>query len=279
MSEPEASEPTIIAETTPDPAPAEAPAPARPQTRTSATGFPGLETETIEQFGRPMRRFPVAVSAEAMALAWANQEDAPQGATVVVDHEIRAGGLHGRLWEVPATESLACSVVLRPTIPPEDADSAWLVAALASAEGAQAVSGRQLSTWWPDSVVDASREQVAAVRAEVQLGPGRVKSIVITLRFNLSKLGIEPSRKDELLESVVYAVDAATDELSSGGVGAAYEKRCALLGNRVVIRLLPKGETRGTARHVDRGARLGLESASGLTEKITVDQVRDMKVV
>jgi biotin-(acetyl-CoA carboxylase) ligase len=256
--------------------------PARPgQPRTSATGFPGMETATVEQFGRPVRRFPVAVSAEAMALAWANQEDAPQGATVVVDHEIRASGLHGRLWDVPATESLACSVVLRPAVPVEDADSAWLVAALACAEGAQAITGKEMSTWWPDSVVDASREQVAAVRAEVQLGPGRVKSIVITLRFNLPKLGVDPSRKDDLLEAVVHAVDAAADELSSGGAGAAaaYEKRCALLGNRVLIRLLPKGETRGTARRVDRGARLELESASGLVEKITVDQVRDMKVV
>lgn len=283
MSEPTAdaaADPAVTADEAPTPG--VAPAPARPgQPRTSATGFPGFETETVEQFGRPMRRFPVAVSVEAMALAWANQEDAPQGATVVVDHEIRASGLHGRLWEVPATESLACSIVLRPTLPVEDADSAWLVAALASAEGAQAVTGKELSTWWPDSVVDASREQVAAVRAEVQLGPGRVKSIVITLRFNLPKLGVDPSQKDELLEAVVNAVDAAAEELSAGGAGAAaaYEKRCALIGNRVLIRLLPKGETRGTARRVDRGARLELESASGLVEKITVDQVRDMKVV
>ena len=283
MSEPTpdaAADPAVTADEAPTPG--VAPAPTGPgQPRTSATGFPGFQTATVEQFGRPMRRFPVAVSAEAMALAWANQEDAPQGATVVVDHEIRASGLHGRLWEVPATESLACSVVLRPTVPVEDADSAWLVAALASAEGAQAVTGKDLSTWWPDSVVDASREQVAAVRAEVQLGPGRVKSIVITLRFNLPRLGLDPGQKDELLEAVVHAVDAAAAELSSGGAGAAaaYEQRCALLGNRVLIRLLPKGETRGTARRVDRGARLELESASGLVEKITVDQVRDMKVV
>jgi hypothetical protein len=46
-----------------------------------------------------------------------------------------------------------------------------------------------------------------------------------------------------------------------------------------MIRLLPKGETRGTARRVDRAARLELESASGMVEKITVDQVRDLKVV
>ena len=250
--------------------------------RTTASGFPTLQAETVERFGRPMRHFPVAVSSEAMALAWANQEDAPQGATVVVDHEVRASGLHGRLWTVPAADSLACSVVLRPTVSVEEADSAWLLAALAAAEGAQAVTGREMATWWPDSVVEAAnREVVSAVRAEVQLGPGRVKGVVVTMRFDLTKLGIGPEGKDTLLEAVVTAVDNAIESLAEGaaGLAAAYQQRCGLLGNRVMIRLLPKGETRGTARRVDRGARLELEAPSGLIEKVTVDQVRDMKVV
>ncbi|MGI8808238.1 MAG: hypothetical protein ACR2KK_10420 [Acidimicrobiales bacterium] len=276
-SDPSATDlPAATESATSEPAPASAPPP------TSATGFPRLETQTVEKFGKPMRLFPVAVSSEAMALAWANQEDAPQGATVVVDHEIRASGLHGRLWTVPAVDSLACSIVLRPALKMEEADCCWLVAAWAAAEGAEAVSGRTLSTWWPDSVVDSdTRQQVSAVRAEIQLGPGRVKSVVITLRFDLPGLGLDASRKDELLESVVHAVDAASDELAGGAAGAAaaYEKRCALLGNRLMIRLLPKGETRGTARRIDRAARLELESPSGLIEKIGVDQVRDMKIV
>ena len=250
--------------------------------KVTASGFPTLQTETVEKFGRPVRHFPVAVSSEAMALSWANQEDAPQGATVVVDHEIRASGLHGRLWTVQPTDSLACSVVLRPVLSVEEADCTWLVAALAAAQGAQAVSGRDLVTWWPDSVVDASsHEQLSAVRSEVQLGPGRVKSVIITMRFDLPGLGLDASSKDALLEAVVGAVDEAVEGLSEGAAGAAaaYEKRCGLLGNRVLIRLLPKGETRGRAARVDRGARLELESPSGLVEKITVDQVRDLKVV
>jgi biotin-(acetyl-CoA carboxylase) ligase len=248
----------------------------------SSSGFPTMETETIERYGRPMRLFPVAVSAEAMALAWANQEDAPQGATVVVDHEIRPSGLHGRLWNVAQAETLACSVVLRPTVPVEDADSAWLVAALAAAEGAQAVSGREMATWWPDSVVDAAtREPISAVRCEVQLGPGRVKSVVVTLRFDLPKLGLDAAGKEKLLEAVVHAVDDAAAGLAEGATtaAAAYDARCALLGNRVRIQLLPKGETRGVARRIDRGARLELEAPSGLVEKVTVDQVRELKIV
>ena len=250
--------------------------------KTSTSGFPSLQTETVERFGRPMRHFPVAVSSEAMALAWANQEEAPQGATVVVDHEIRASGLHGRLWTVAPAVSLACSIVLRPTVSVEEADSAWLLSALAAAEGAQAVCGQELNTWWPDAVVTAaSHEQVAAVRAEVQLGPGRVKGVVATLRFDLPGLGLELSQKDALLEAVVHAMDDAVEGLAEGAAAAAaaYEQRCGLLGKRVLIRLLPKGETRGTARRVDRSARLELESPSGLIEKVTVDQVRDLKIV
>lgn len=249
---------------------------------TSASGFPSMETETIERFGRAMRLFPVAVSSEAMALSWANQEDAPQGATVVVDHEIRASGLHGRLWPVPAVDSLTFSTVLRPTVSVEEADSAWLVAAAAAADGAQEASGLQLATWWPDAVVVAeSRAQVAAVRAEVQLGPGRIKAVVITLRFDLPGLGLGASGKDALLEAVLGAIDRACERLTEGPTSAAadYGQRCALLGKRVRIKMLPKGETRGTARSVDRAARLELESPSGLIEKITIDQVADLTVV
>jgi biotin-(acetyl-CoA carboxylase) ligase len=225
----------------------------------------------------------VAVSAEAMALAWANQENGPAGATVVVDHEIGPRGLHGRLWEVPLTQTLAFSVVLRPSLTVEEGNVTWLLAALAATEGAEAVSGHSLATWWPDLVVEASApdEQVGAVRSEVQLGPGKVRSAIITVRLDLARLDIKSEQKDDLLEAVVLAVDRASERLDEGAsaVAAAYEGRCALLGKRIKLRLLPKGETRGTAAHIDRSARLELESPSGMVEKIGVDQIAALSIV
>ena len=257
----------------------------QPPRRAAAGAFENLalgSVETVERFGRPMRHMPVAVSVEAMALAWANQESGPQGAVVVVDQEIGARGLHGRVWETPSANSLACAVILRPALSVEEGNATWLVAALAAAEGAQAVTGRSMSTWWPDSVVDTETdEQVSAVRSEVQLGPGKVKSAVITMRFDLPRLGLQPEQRDALLEAVVHAVDTACEGLAEGGLGAAaaYDSRCKLLGSRVKIDLLPKGETRGTATGVDRQARLELSSPSGMVERITVDQVRTLTVV
>lgn len=247
------------------------------------SGFPAPDVPTVERFGRPFRHFPVAVSSEAMALAWANSEDAPQGAVVMVDHEIGPRGLHGRLWPVPLADSLLCAVVLRPTLSVEEGEVTWLLAGLAAADAAEAATGRTIQTWWPDSIVETGhKDPLAAVRAEIQLGPGKVRGVVLTIRMNLVGLGLGRDGRDKALEAVVTAVDRRCEELAADGapaIAAAYEKRCAVLGERVRVTLLPKGETRGVARHVGRSARLELESPTGMVERIGVDQLRELTVI
>lgn len=238
-------------------------------------------TETVECYGRLLRRFPVAVSAGALAGAWARQEDAPAGATVVVDHEISALGRHGEPWESPPRTSLCFAMVLRPPVPPEDADVAWLVGGLGAMTGAEAVSGQELAVWWPDRVVAAgSTELRASLKVESQLGPAQVRSAVVVMRFDLAGLGLEADRREELLEAVVTGVDAAAARLAEGAEAAAgaYEGRCVLMERRVKLRLLPKGETRGTVGGFDRGGRLELRSGTGMVERIGVDQLRELQL-
>ena len=242
----------------------------------------GGPPETLDRFGRLFRHFPVAVSAGAMAGAWARQEDAPAGATVVVDREISALGRIGTPWVAAPESTLALAIVLRPSIPPEDADVAWLVGALGVIDGVEAVTGRACSAWWPDRVVDSTTSAtVAALKVDSQLGPGEVRAAVVTARLDLAELGVEPGRRDELLEAVVRATDVSAGELADDAEAAAarYERRCALVGRRVKLQLLPKGETRGTAAHVDRRGRLRLESATGMVERISVDMLRDLQIV
>lgn len=247
-----------------------------------AAAFELGKAETSERCGHAFRRFPVAVSVDAMALAWANREDAPHGATVVVEQEIGARGLHGRPWELAAADSLSVAVVLRPAVSVEEADVSWLVAGLSAAKAAEAVMGTEVSTWWPDTVVPVgSQDALAAVRAEIQLGPGRVRSAVITVRFDLVRLGVGTAGREDVLDKFLAAVDEVSAELAEGtaGVASAYEKRCAVVGRRVRITLAPKGETRGLARGITRGARLEVESPSNMVEKIGVDQIRELTVM
>lgn len=239
--------------------------------------------ETIERYGRPMRIFPVAVSAEVMAQAWANKENAPQGAAVVVEHEINPRGLHGVLWQTPPADTLACAVVLRPPISPEEADATWLIAALAAVEAGEAATGIEMATWWPDSVVEKSTgDPLGGVKSEVQLGPGQVKSAVVTVRFDLLRLDLETEEgREKLLEELVNAVDRVSARLEEGmaPIATAYAERCAMLEKRVKVRLRPKGETRGVARRVDRAGRLEVESASGMVERVGVNQLMELEVV
>ena len=280
------SDPNVPAAPPPEdaasPEPEPEPAPQRtfpPPPGASATGAVG--PETVERFGRLVRHFPVAVSAEAMALAWANREDGPHGATVVVEHEVGARGFHGSIWTVPPAGSLVCAVVLRPRLAADEGDVTWLLTGLAALDGAEAASGRTLSAWWPAAVVDGS-DEVASVKVEVQLGPGQVKNVVSTMRFDLAKLGLASEQRDQLLESVVGAVDRAAARLDEDGapaLAAAYQARCAVVGKRVKIKLRPKGETRGTVRGIDRAARLEIASASGMIERVGIDQMRELTVV
>ena len=230
-----------------------------------------------EQAPRQIRRYPAAVSAGAMALAWANQEQAPSGALVVVDHEVSPLGRLGSMWPVPAASTLAFAAVLRPKLSAEAADVPWLLAALAVADGIEAAGGPEVTAAWPDLVVDTETGKVrAAIRADVQLGPGKVRVAVATVRIDLTNDATD--RREELLEAIGSQLDRRTAELAEGGTGplAAYERRCSTLGHNLKIKLVPRGELRAHAAAVDPLGRLELRSSTGLIERVSVNQVRQI---
>lgn len=236
---------------------------------------------TVDRAGRPFRHFPVAVSAGAMALAWARQESAPHGAAVLVDYEINALGRLGHPWETKQGDTLSCAVVLRPALEVEDADVPWLLGGLGTASGIEVVTGMAPRTWWPDRVVDGRDRTVATILTEAQLAPGRVRAAVVTFRIDMPAIGVDPVDREELLSSVLESLAQACDALTGepAAAAASYEGRCALVGRRVKVRLRPHGETRGEVSGIEPHGGLQLRSATGMVERITVDMLRDLEVV
>lgn len=250
-----------------------------------AGASPGINpAEESERLGHPVRYYRMSVSAGTLALAWARQENAPDGATVVTDREVSPLGRLARVWPIPAERTLAMAVVLRPPLSVEEADSAWVLACLAAAEGAEEAAGHPVHSWWPDSIVQGDDDEVVGnIRTEIQLGPGKVRSAVMSARFDLERLGIPADHDGRygLVDAVLTALDRHGPSLADGaaGVAAAYESRCSLLGKRIKVRMLPRGETRGTAKGIDHMGRLELESPTGMVERLTIDVVRDYEVV
>jgi BirA family biotin operon repressor/biotin-[acetyl-CoA-carboxylase] ligase len=220
-----------------------------------------------------------------MALAWARQDAAPEGATVVSEREISPLGRLSEMWPAPAATTLAAAIVLRPTLPVELADAVWLVGGLASAEAAAATSGRRVGVIWPDTVVDVETEQVVgSLKTDIQLGPGQVSSAVLSIRLDLAALGLGSAGRDTLLDEVLGALDQRTGWLREGADGcalaaAAYDQSCLLLGRRVKVYLLPKGEARGVAQRVDASGRLEVVSATGMVERVSVNMLRRLEIV
>jgi len=215
-----------------------------------------------------------------MGLAWANQEGAPSGAAVVVTHEVSPLGRLGQLWAVPTASTLAFAVVLRPKLSSEEADVPWLVAALAVVEGIEAAGGPKVAAAWPDLVVDAETGRtVASVRADVQLGPGKVRVAVATVRLDLT--ADTEDRREVLLAAVCDRLDQRNAELAEGVSGplAAYEGRCCTLGHNLKLRLIPRGELRVHAAAIDPLGRLECRSPSGMVERMSVNQVRSVQVL
>lgn len=224
-----------------------------------------------EGAGDRRRRYPVAVSAEALALAWARQEDAPAGSVIVVDHEISPRGRLGRLWPHPAERTAVLAMVWRPAVAASAADLVWAAASLGLLRAVQALGeGDGPALWWPDEVHDGGGRLLGAVRAEVQLGPGRVTSAVVTGRIDLDHAG-GYSREDVLVEveGEMAAVAAVLDRDPDALRAACYE-RSALAGRRAVAHLLPKGEVRGEVAGVDPDGGLVLRSATGLRQRVSI---------
>lgn len=224
------------------------------------------------------QHFPVGVSAEMLALAWARQGSAPAGSVVVVDTEISPRGRLGRLWDRPQGRTATVAVVWRPVLPAGAADLVWAAASvtLRSAAAVLAPSGTAL-LWWPDSLVDSEGMVTGEVRAETQLGPGRVVSSVVTARLDLAALG-GVSRD--------AAVDALATALQDGGalldqpaeLATSYAEVSVLVGKRVTARLLPRGALRGRVRGIDDHGRLELVSSTGLVERVPVVGVDRLEV-
>ncbi len=230
--------------------------------------------------GPAERRFPVAINAEALALAWIRQEAAPTGAIVVPDHEVSPRGRLGRLWTHPQEGTAVLAMVWRPDLDADRADLVWLAASLGLLAGARALTGNPaLGLWWPDRLVDAGEDEVGQIRAEVQLGPGRVTSTVVTARLDLAALG-----NFDRSTATVAMTDGLLDAMrlcdgDSEALCEAYRVSCVLSGRRVVAQLLPRGTARGTVRGFDVLGRLELASTTGLVERIPLDNLNELELV
>lgn len=231
-------------------------------------------------FGDPLRLHPVAVTAESLALGWARQHDAPEGALVVAEQELSARVRRAVPWVSQAGRSLAFSVVVRPDLPPQGEGLLWLLTSLAAAEGVEHATGLDVRLKWPNDLLVHGR-RLGGIRVDAHLGPGVVEVAVLTVRINVggspddlgedlrdpvttvaAALDGDPPDRSEILAAILEGL-AARYEAPVPDLLAAYRARCDTLDRRVRAELMPQGEAHGVAVDVSETGGLVLETPSG----------------
>jgi BirA family biotin operon repressor/biotin-[acetyl-CoA-carboxylase] ligase len=188
---------------------------------------------------------------------------APHGTLVTAGVQTAGRGRQGRTWSAPPGRALLMSVVVR-----DPARLLPLIAAVAVAEAAAGVTGRDVRIKWPNDVLLDGRK-VAGILAEARpqdgwavLGVGlnvalRPEDLPPEVRPIAATLGLDARDVEPLLGRVLRALERAL-ALDTAVLLDAWRDRDALWGREITW-----GAGNGRAAGVDEDGRLVVELPGG----------------
>jgi BirA family transcriptional regulator, biotin operon repressor / biotin---[acetyl-CoA-carboxylase] ligase len=243
----------------------------------------------------PLRVLKVTPSTNDEALDWA-RSGAPEGATVVADHQTAGRGRRGRTWWSQPGGSLMFSLILRPERPAAELGLLSTAVGVACADAVEDETGLALGLKWPNDLVAGGRKvggilvesissgaevEVAVVGvglnvAEMSWAPDEVRARSTTLAAELGAAGLQPApERAIMLAAIVVAFERLYPALTPGSILPGATARSDILGRRVrllradgtsfegkAVALLPTGELE-LATH--DGTRLAVNSGEVAT--------------
>ncbi len=212
------------------------------------------------------------------------QTGASDGMIVLAQRQTLGRGRRGSAWFSPSGDSLAFSILLRPSEPKSLWPRLALAAGLAVAESLESL-GLEAGIKWPNDVWIGHRK-VAGILVEaganfVVVGIGLNVNItefpreVAEIATSLQIEGGREFSRAEVLEEVIRHFSQRRHEIefSFDEVIAAVELRCVLRGKRVRL-TTANGPKTGVVEGIAPGGELLLRTNSGLERLIQADEVR-----
>ncbi len=211
-------------------------------------------------------------------------QGAEHGLVLLARHQHAGRGRRGAAWFSSAADSLAFSILLRPTDPKALWPRLALATGLAVAEAAESF-GCSAGIKWPNDVWIGERK-VAGILVEaghdfviVGIGinvhtpgfPDEIASIATSLHL----AGSRPLTRSEVLGTIIQrlAIRSRQINLEFPEVLGAVRQRCVLSGRRVSM-LTARGPSTGTVDSIGDGGELRLLTANGVESLIQADEIR-----
>jgi BirA family biotin operon repressor/biotin-[acetyl-CoA-carboxylase] ligase len=224
----------------------------------------------------------------------------PEGVVVVAEHQTAGRGRLDRSWQAPAGSSLLVSILVRPSLPPEDAHLVSTAVAVAAAEACADVAGVAPVIKWPNDMLlgdddGTVRGKVAGILAETVIERGELQAVVVGIGLNVNwprelpaelqgiatalnhAAGVEVDRED-LLIALLRGVARWRHRLDSDEgrheLVDRYRELCATIGARVRVDLREESFV-GTALDVSAEGHLHVQpdGETGAREVVAGDVV------
>lgn len=153
----------------------------------SAKGFNGVEVSsglTTDFIGRKIHFYDTidSTNKKAFELGRGGEVD---GAAVLADSQTVGKGRIGRRWESPEGVNLYTSILLRPSILPQNAHNLIFVSAIATAEAVSLFSKARPIVKWPNDVL-LGPLKVAGILMEMDSEPDRVHFVIAGIGVNIN---------------------------------------------------------------------------------------------
>jgi BirA family transcriptional regulator, biotin operon repressor / biotin---[acetyl-CoA-carboxylase] ligase len=116
----------------------------------------------------------------------AAQAGAPDGTLVVSEEQTAGKGRLSRPWNSAAQKGIWMSLIVRPSLTPQQAPQMTLVAAVAIARAIENVTGIAATIKWPNDIL-INGKKMTGILTELQAEPDRVKAIILGIGMNVNQ--------------------------------------------------------------------------------------------
>lgn len=141
-----------------------------------------LQTTT---YGRNIEYYESCGSTQNLAHDGA-QAGAPDGTLIISEEQTAGKGRLSRPWNSAAQKGIWMSLIVRPSLMPQQAPQMTLVAAVAIVRAIENIAGIEATIKWPNDIMLNSRK-ITGILTELQSEPDRVKAIILGIGMNVNQ--------------------------------------------------------------------------------------------
>jgi BirA family biotin operon repressor/biotin-[acetyl-CoA-carboxylase] ligase len=240
----------------------------------------------ISVIGRDIRVFQETTSTNDVIERFA-RDGVKEGVVVFAESQTKGRGRLGRKWLSPSTKGLWFSVLLRPSLRPQEATQLTVASATALRRAIQNQTGLKAGIKWPNDILLNGRK-AAGILTEMAAEVDRVKHVILgigvdvnlnvgdfpaDLRKTITSLKIEmdkPVSRSELAVEILRELDADYHRVCSGAFDAVaneWEEHCTTIGQVVSIQTGNR-HVRGRAESLAEDGALLVRTEHGHLERI-----------